>query len=108
MRISQYSQIAQSVEQVTVNHRVGGSSPSLGALRSWCNGSTAASKSARCGLSPSGRVVSLCDSYLEHRVKYLGNVVQFYTRAGQAKRFNSSSHKLTFGCGFESLSGSLP
>jgi hypothetical protein len=45
---------------------------------------------------------------LEHRVKYLGNVVQFYTRAGQAKRFNSSSHKLTFGCGFESLSGSLP
>jgi hypothetical protein len=39
---------------------------------------------------------------LEHRVKYLGNVVQFYTRAGQAKRFNSSSHKLTFGCGFDS------
>ena len=31
-KFQQYSQIAQSVEQVTVNHRVGGSSPSLGAF----------------------------------------------------------------------------
>ena len=34
------------------------------------------------GSNPTERVVSLCDSYLEHRVKYPGNVVQFYTCAG--------------------------